>query len=153
ATRKACADGLKEFGVESGKEGPPVIDERFFAEAERKAIVEDCYELLLIDANALARPLSGDSAEERQDKARRALALLDQADKLMPETRTKSGLVRRAAFLRQAGDAAKAKDADDEADGLRPTTPGDYFLVGLQHFLQDDFKEALPLLNTAQKNR
>jgi tetratricopeptide (TPR) repeat protein len=150
--RKACAAGLAEFGLARDNDGPPDIDKRFFNDKERADIIADCWELLLLDADAAAQPLAGESEADRKRKAEEALRILARADKLLNGQKTQIGPMRKAAYLRQAGrdEEAKAVEAEEVVPSL---LAGDHFLIGLRFFLNDEAAKAVQPLTTAARAR
>jgi tetratricopeptide (TPR) repeat protein len=157
--RKAAAEGLTLFGVTPDNDGAPQVDPRFFSPAEAQAVAADCYELLLIDSQALAQPHVGEPAGAWRGRLRQALARVDRADHLGVATKTHSGLTLRAQYLDalgKAGDLAEreqaakaASEALAEADHVAPSLAADFFLVGLSLHRQDQFEQALKPLDNA----
>jgi serine/threonine protein kinase/tetratricopeptide (TPR) repeat protein len=88
-------------------------------------IAAGCYELLLILARAVARPVEG---EEAALQAGAALRLLDQAARLRPPTRALH--LGRAACLSRLNDPAAAARESALARGLEPADAVDHFLLG-----------------------
>ncbi len=137
----------------------PQVDPRFFEPAETQAVAADCYELLLIDAQALAQPRVGEPAGEWRGRLHQALARLDRADRLGVAAKTHSGLTLRAEYLDalgKAGDLAErpqaaeaARKAAEEADRVATSLVADFFLVGLSLSRQDQFEQALKPLDNA----
>jgi tetratricopeptide (TPR) repeat protein/predicted Ser/Thr protein kinase len=107
-----------------------------YRSAEIELIKTHCYELLLTLAEALAQPLPDQAASDRQQQARRALAVLDQAAALGLHTR--AWHLRRARYLEQAGDAAAAKAERVLAAKQSPSGALDYYLVGVELYAQQD---------------
>jgi len=157
--RKGAAEGLTLFGVTPDNDGPPQVDPRFFEPVEAQAVAADCYELLLIDAQALAQPRVGEPAGEWRRRLHEALGRLDRADRLGVAPKTHSGLSLRAEYLDalgKAGDLAErpqaaeaARKAAEEADHIAPSLVADFFLVGLNLSRQDQFEQALKPLDNA----
>jgi serine/threonine protein kinase/tetratricopeptide (TPR) repeat protein len=109
--------------------------------ADRRAeIAADCYELLLVLAEAVAQPLPGQDQAERARAAREALDILRQA---APLGQTQAFHSRRARYLAQLGDQDGAATAKQLAEREPPATALDYFLLGEERFrLQEDGRAA-----------
>src|SRR5262249_25447243 len=100
----------------------------------------DCYELLLVLAEAIAQPLPGQTDEERHHHAEAALCVLDRASGLgIP---TQSYHRRRARYLAQVG---RSDEASREAKSVESRTPHgalDFFLIGDEYYRKNDWKHA-----------
>jgi tetratricopeptide (TPR) repeat protein len=105
------------------------------------AIRGDCYQLLLVLADAVARPLPGQGPDERCDQARQALRILDRAARLGPPTRAYHQ--RRAHLLEQAGEPANAQKERERAAELPPSVTADHFLLGEEAYATGDFDRAV----------
>ena len=109
--------------------------------AERASIAEDCYELLLIRAEAEARRRPGDDPKPR---AEAALRLLDSAASLRPDaTRTLAFRRRRASYLEALGRAPEAAREREEAGRLGPRDALDHLLLGRDLARQGDLPSAI----------
>ena len=100
------------------------------SEQEREDVTLGCCEMLMVRAEAFARPLPGESAV---NQARMALSVLDRAEKLI-ERPTHAIHMRRAACLERAGDAAAAERERNAAEGIEPSGAFDHFLSGLERY-------------------
>jgi len=124
-TREAARAALEVFGGPEGSSSlfqlPPSLNE-----AERDLVVQGTHELLLILAEAVARPVSG---ENREEQARDALAILDNAAQVRP-TPSPAYHLRRAACLVRAGEEVEAARQRVEAERLEPRDTFDHFLLG-----------------------
>ena len=99
--------------------------------SERAEIVEGCYELLLILAEAVAQALPG---EDPKQQAERGLQILDRAARLRPGVDAAYHLPpRRLPGPRWEIPAGEARELA-EAERLRPTTALDHFLAGQERF-------------------
>ena len=126
ATRQAARQGLALYA----------LDRPARLEAEVRA---GCYELLLVLAEALAQPLSGEDAAAQ---ARKALAELDRAAALGRDA-THAYHRRRARYLRGAGRVRDAAAAEAAATRTPPVTALDFFLVGDEHARRDQLDDAI----------
>ncbi|MFO0798483.1 MAG: tetratricopeptide repeat protein [Gemmataceae bacterium] len=150
--RAAAAAGLKEVGVDLAGSGPPGLAPGYFTPAEVRLATHRSYELLLIDAHAvaLAAPAPGETAGERKEKVRDALKMLDRADLLLPAgTRTRVGLTRRAEYLKGLGEKEAAAAARAAADATPPVLAADHYLIGLEHHRLEEYTRAIPALGEA----
>ena len=117
---------------------------RFAPAHERARVVEGCYEVLLVWADAIAAP-AGPGGTARQ-RARQALHLLELADALGNTHGLK--VVPRAFYERRARYRDLAGEAGAQADrtrarGLAPTAALDHFLEALQAWKQNRVRDAL----------
>jgi eukaryotic-like serine/threonine-protein kinase len=129
ATRQMTAAALELFG---GQEPTSLAAE------QRTLLAEGRYELLLVRAAAVGRPLPG---EDSQQQAAEALRLLEEAARLRP-TPTRAYFLRRAACLAVSGDKAAADQARAEADRLAPVTASDHFLTGQERYRAGELAKA-----------
>jgi tetratricopeptide (TPR) repeat protein len=151
--RRAAAAGLALFRITPDNEGPPVVDVRFFSPEEIRQITALCYELLLIEAEALAQPLHGEPVDARQGRLYQALKRLDRADHLQPGLRTSSGLTRRAEYLAALKRNNEAEAARQAAARTPPTLAADHFLAGMAHCRRGRFREAIRPLAEALRQQ
>ena len=105
------------------------------SEAERSAVRERCYELLLILAEAEDRPDDG-------------LAMLDAAARLDP-TPNQAYHLRRAACLSRKGDRAGVDEELRRAGTLAPATAFDQFLIGQERYKRRDWAGSLKRFDAA----
>jgi serine/threonine protein kinase/Flp pilus assembly protein TadD len=108
---------------------------RALSDAQRAAIREGCYDLLLILSQAAEQPAEG-------------LRLLDRAARLRPET-TAAYHLRRADCLERAGDPAGRDRERRAAAAIKPATAPDYLLQGRELAWRRDFAAAIRSLNRA----
>jgi tetratricopeptide (TPR) repeat protein len=148
-TRRAVADGLGLFGVSADNDGPPDADPRFYTPGQVALIADACYELLLIDAEVLARPNVGEPAGAWHERLRQSLRLLDRADRLRPGAPTHAGLARRADYLEKLGEADAARRTRQAADQTTPSLAADYFFLGMGHYAREEFRQAMGPLAAA----
>jgi serine/threonine protein kinase/Tfp pilus assembly protein PilF len=141
---------LELYGVSIESGSLPPFDNPYLSPVEIDKIREGCYELLLICANAIANPQPNQSASQMSENAGRALALLELAEKLaLP---TKVSHLQRAMYLAQQGKQAESDAAAKLFDATPSKKSLDFFLVGLTHYNQrryddaiENFEEALAL--------
>ncbi|HEV3166939.1 MAG TPA: protein kinase [Isosphaeraceae bacterium] len=107
-------------------------------EAERGEVVEGCYEMLMVLAEAVALPLPGESSPRQ---ALEALRILDRAAAL-PYPPTHAYHLRRAECLVKAGDTEEAERERSVADSLKPDGAFDHFLSGLERYKHNDLAQA-----------
>jgi tetratricopeptide (TPR) repeat protein/tRNA A-37 threonylcarbamoyl transferase component Bud32 len=149
-TRKALSAALEVFAV-------PEPDERWSFSAlprtldpnEQAEIREDCYQLLLALAEAIALAQSG---EDRVVQAERGLKTLDQAVGLRSQPAPTYHRLR-AECLARKGDAAAAERERHAADRLQPTTALDHFLAGHDAYKRRDWKTALEEFDTTLRSQ
>jgi serine/threonine protein kinase/tetratricopeptide (TPR) repeat protein len=133
ATRVAARGALGVFGVPGPGDAwslsrlPASLSPR-----QRTEIVDGCYELLLVLAEAVAEVLPGEDPAAQAD---RGLRVLDQAARLRSEP-TRAYHLRRAACLVRKHDETGAARARTAAERLRSTTTLDHFLDGRESFQQ-----------------
>jgi len=152
-TRRAAAAGLALFGVVEGGDGPLVLNPRFFSPAEAAAITDRCYELLLLDVGALARPLPGEPADAWRSRVRDGLVRLDRAGRLLANAGpTRSGELRRAELYAHLGETDRAASAREVAAATAPRLAADYFLEALGFYRQDEFTRAIDPLSTVLRD-
>src|SRR5262249_12927699 len=144
---RAVAEGLALFGVRADNDGPPAADARFFDPAELRLITDLCYQLLLIDADMLSQRRRDGADEVWHDRLRQGRRRLDRADRLLPGRRTFSGLARRAGYLEKLGRNDEARRARMEAAEIAPSLAADFFLLGMEHYLREEFREAIKPLD------
>ena len=109
-----------------------------YAAAEREEVASGCYLMLMVLAEAVARPLPG---EDPRPQAAKALRILERAAALRPPTRAYR--IRRAVCLERAGDAAAARRERAEAERLEPAGAFDHFLLGQERYQRGDWTAAL----------
>jgi tetratricopeptide (TPR) repeat protein len=115
---------------------------------EQADVAEDCAELLLVLAEAVAQPLPG---EDHRRQADQGLRILDQAARLHSPTRAYH--LRRAACLEWKGDAAGATRERQDADRLPPAGALDHFLSGQERSKRRDWAAAIPHFEATLKLR
>jgi tetratricopeptide (TPR) repeat protein/tRNA A-37 threonylcarbamoyl transferase component Bud32 len=121
--------------------GPPP---RTLPPQEQAEIVDGCYQLLLVLAEAVTETLPG---EDPVLQAERGLKILDQASALRAEpTPTYHRL--RAVCLEGKRDGDGAKREQEAANRVQPTTVLDHFLVGHDAYKRRDWKTALEEFDT-----
>jgi eukaryotic-like serine/threonine-protein kinase len=130
ASREAARKALKAF-PDLKQLDPP----------EREQLQVARVEVLLILAEATARPQPGDTPAERQRRARDALGVIDQVKGLAGPRQAVHR--RRARYLERLGDRAGATAESARAALMRPETALDWFLAGYDRWLGGDVAGAL----------
>jgi eukaryotic-like serine/threonine-protein kinase len=97
---------------------------------ERENVTRGCYEMLMVLAESVAQPLSGESSSAQ---AREALQILERAA-LLRHQPTHAYHLRRAVCLERAGDAEGAKRERSAAELIQPDGAFDHFLTGLEQY-------------------
>ncbi len=139
AAREKAGAALRLFQVRPEAPGPISL-EAALAPTEKERVLADCYELLVVLADAEADPLPGEDAAAQ---LRTALRTLDRAGSLgYPGHPTRAYHLRRGRYLEQLGDDAGARAERRQADAQRPATALDFYLVGDEHYKQGDVPEA-----------
>jgi serine/threonine protein kinase/tetratricopeptide (TPR) repeat protein len=129
--RRSAAEALAVYGIVPGKPIKLTLDSPYLKDAERREVLVGCYELLVMQADAVAAALGAAPRQPWPVRARRAeeaLDLLDQAEALGVETRALRQ--RRASYLAHAGDDAAAATAAQRAARTPPAGALDHFLLG-----------------------
>jgi tetratricopeptide (TPR) repeat protein len=129
ATREAAGKALACFDLAAQTRTSLVLDNSHFTADERAEIPTDCYELLLLLAEAEAQPLGSD--EQPHAQADRALRTLERARQLLGRS-TRAYHWQRAQTLAQQHEVAAAAEEQRRAEdpALLPALPVDHFLLG-----------------------
>jgi tetratricopeptide (TPR) repeat protein len=137
-TREAAVAALAVFGRMLDEGQPPPAFGPGFERPESLALAQDCYEMLLVLADALAqaRPMPPATQHEQATRALEALRVLDRAVDYRAPTR--SYHVRRARILDILGKTSAAVDERQKAASLAPAGVLDHFLEGVDLFLGSD---------------
>ncbi len=122
----AAREALALAGV--GAEGDLRPLHPCFMDLRRPEMVEDCYTLLLI----LAEALSQQTDLAPQERCRAALQTLDRAGRLGIDTRVYH--LRRASLLEQLGEAEETRKEKEKANMQSPQSSLDYFLNGEENY-------------------
>jgi tetratricopeptide (TPR) repeat protein/predicted Ser/Thr protein kinase len=123
--REHARQALELFGVTAAANNSLVLDE-LYDPGRRGEVTLGCFELLLIQAEALCHPLL-DPGEQRTH-AEEALHLVDRAERLVPGTATVRR--RRARYLRLLGQDPAADQAGPVSTAGEAVTALDAFLTG-----------------------
>jgi tetratricopeptide (TPR) repeat protein len=142
ATRRTARDALDVFADRgSGGSWTPAPIPASLSSQEQAEVTEGCYELLLIWAEAVARPLP--PAEEARRQAGQALQILELTAKLLPSFHpTRAYHLRRAEYLAMQGDSVGARGEQTEVDRLQPDSAFDHFLYGRELYKRSRWMEA-----------
>jgi tetratricopeptide (TPR) repeat protein len=114
-----------------------------FTDREKQEITDGRYELLVILAEIVAH-------QDRTAGPAKALGILDQADRLLPNLREADQL--RARLMDEAGNPAEARKAQDRASA-RPATALDHFLASQHQLREGKVHEAILQLRQALRLR
>jgi serine/threonine protein kinase/tetratricopeptide (TPR) repeat protein len=112
---------------------------------ERNDVRQGCYEMLMVLAEAVARPVPGESPERQ---AREGLKILERAAELLKQP-THALHTRRAACLELAGDQKGAGRERAIAAGIPPRDAFDHFLSGLERYKQGQLGPAVVAFESA----
>jgi tetratricopeptide (TPR) repeat protein len=127
--------------------GPLALDD-LYSPAQKEEIARGCFEVLLIQAEALAQPLPGQDEAGRREQLREALRRLDRADALLPDNQVCRR--RRARYFEALGEADAARHERERAAGGRPRTALDALLAARDAWFEDhDLPAALRLFDRA----
>lgn len=138
--KTAAGDALAQFGIQRDSPRPVAdIPERYFTAKEREEIQLACRGLVLLLAEAEARPRPDDTVP-RQQRLKAALAVLTWAANAWPPTR--SYYLQRADYLTQLGRAEEAEKARQTAP-KDPVDVLDRFRLGVAHFDANQVEAAM----------
>jgi serine/threonine protein kinase/Tfp pilus assembly protein PilF len=140
AAKEAATTALALFAVQPGVDSDPVLDRDCYSEQEIREIASACHQLRWVYIDALAHPMPDHSVEQDRAAAREALRLLDHMSVERKSLQTYS--FRRAGYLSQAGDAAAAKAALEQALAVTPKCAEDHFLVGDFFYRNENYTAA-----------
>jgi tetratricopeptide (TPR) repeat protein len=144
---EAVDKGLAEFDIKLEGTGPPQFVS--LEPSESTSVTQRCYDLLLLKAESLAKPVAGENAEVRTQRLERVRLRLERAERLLPGIKTKSGLTQKAQYLKDVNKEQDAATALDEAKKTKPDLATDHFLVGLNLFRRREYSNAIPSLAAA----
>ncbi len=139
-TQSAAREALAIFAASPDSAGAFAIDSPYFSEQEKSELKADCYELLLVLAEATAQARPGQTEAEQRRQGEEALRVLDRAAVL--GIRTQAYHRRRAHYLEQAERSGEAAVERKEAETLSPHGPLDYFLIGDEYYRKNGWKRA-----------
>jgi eukaryotic-like serine/threonine-protein kinase len=138
--RGSALAALKVYAAEAGGADrwslAPLPD---LTEQERTDVRLGCYEMLMVLAEAVARPVPGESPA---GQAREALGILERAAEMLKQP-THAFHMRRAACLEMAGDKGGAGRERSMAAGIPPSGAFDHFLSGLERYKQGQLGPAI----------
>jgi eukaryotic-like serine/threonine-protein kinase len=144
---RAATDALAQFGVAPGTTGAPTVDSPFYTDRQKAEIVEGCYELLVVLADAVARPHPGQPVDANRRQAESAVRVLDRAAGL--DVTTQAYHRRRAEYLALAGRPEDSAAERERADAVRPSTALDHFLLGQVLYRAGDATRAVAAFESA----
>jgi tetratricopeptide (TPR) repeat protein/tRNA A-37 threonylcarbamoyl transferase component Bud32 len=150
-TRTSARKALKFYGLDAPPDAPGRLtdqlerDRQFLTAEEFARLTSDCYGLLVIwaEVEAADQQDKNEPKEEARKRGRRALALLERAQRVGDLTglRTQTYYVRKARYLALGGEEKDAPVLVDAAAPSRPTGALDWFLKGLESYHQADQTE------------
>jgi tetratricopeptide (TPR) repeat protein len=144
AARQKAHEALAVFGL-TADPAPPLELGEAFSEAQRTEIVEGCYELLLVLAEAEANSPTRERLEQ-------ALATLARAEGLKSSP-PKAYHLRRAQYLKALGRTDESQAASKQAAAREPTTAFDFFLLGYDAQRRGELAVAVNNFNMAIQKR
>jgi tetratricopeptide (TPR) repeat protein len=156
--RELAETALRPFrGSHDGT--PAIVLGDLYGAEEKAEVARGCFEVLLIQAEALTSRLPGRPEQERRRLAGEALALLDLADGLVAGTRIVRR--RRARYLLALGDEAGGTRERRQADREGPAAPADgpasaldALLVGCDRWFEEgDVRGAIREFERARPGR
>jgi tetratricopeptide (TPR) repeat protein/tRNA A-37 threonylcarbamoyl transferase component Bud32 len=101
---------------------------------QQQTFTEDVFDAFLIAAWVEREVAQGGKEEVQQQAARKAVDLLNRANKAVPGT--KAFYVHRCACWGKLGDRARDQEDKKRADAIQPTTAVDHFWHGFAHHLR-----------------
>lgn len=150
---QSATDALALFAVRADSDRRPQLTDLLYSEEEQQRVIGACRRLRMVLADAAAQPLDTASEEARHAAALRALAILDRVDvdvaggvnrEVDGDDRPLKALhLRRALYLKQAGDTAAAWIERQRADDVQPADAHDHFMVGDFHYRNQDYTLAI----------
>jgi serine/threonine protein kinase/Tfp pilus assembly protein PilF len=142
--RQTAREALTLFGLAT-PDGPSAVRQNPYLSAKQKnELLTGAYEVFLVLAAALARPLP---TEDVRTQARQALTALEQAGNVRQPTR--AYFLGKATYLEQLGQRADAEIARRKALELTPTCAIDHFLMGEQCYRDNQFRQAIAHFDAA----
>jgi serine/threonine protein kinase/tetratricopeptide (TPR) repeat protein len=143
ATRATVEQALAVYGIAADPrtaQQQPALDS-YLDDAQKAAILGDCYQLLLILAETEALSAADQKPPERDQHLREALRLLEQALRFGSPSRAYH--LRRARYLALRGEAAAAGQAEKAAAGAAVRLVLDHFMVADEFYRRATFDEAI----------
>jgi tetratricopeptide (TPR) repeat protein len=140
AARNSVNEALVVYGVLESEEAHPRLD-AYLSDAQKAAILGDCYQLLLIRAETEAQSAPGAKLSEKEQYVNKALGILDQARRIGTPSRALH--LRRARYLNMLGDRTAAAQAEKEAQGAALDDVLDHFLMADELYRREKFGDAI----------
>jgi serine/threonine protein kinase/Tfp pilus assembly protein PilF len=144
ATRAVVRRALDVYGITPGSDARPTLDSHL-NESQKSEVQADCYQLLLILAEAEAQLALAGPPAGLQKGIREAVGLLQQA--LLFGSKSRAYHLRQERYLRLLGDKAGARQEGQAAAGIPVRDALDHFLVGDEYYRRARFEEAIKELN------
>jgi tetratricopeptide (TPR) repeat protein len=145
-TKQKARQALDLFQVKIDSHQGPTFGHLRDAQ-QQKEIRENCYELLLILAEAVAYPVAGQRPEERRRRLADALHILDRASSL--GVATQAYHLYRAKYQSALGDERAAQEDRQRAEAVPSTSTLDCFLSGNEKFKTGELDQAIRDLERA----
>jgi eukaryotic-like serine/threonine-protein kinase len=153
-SREAIGRGISLFEVELDRGGPPAVDPRFFSPQEARLIADRCCELLLLDAELLARPVPGEQVENLRERVRQAIGRVDRSERLFePVAPSRCGAELRARLLEFLGEEEQARRVRDSLARIPERLAADRVLDALGHYRKEEFDKATGPLSLALRDQ
>src|SRR5262249_6866051 len=132
------------YGILDGDDWQADPDWQRLTEPDRRRLLEDTRELLLMLAWTRAR-----SGPDPVQSAREALSLLSRAESINELPPSPALWLDRAAYLEQLGDLPGARAAQDTAHRTPPASARDNYLLATAHSRARKYNEAIAELDEA----
>ena len=146
ATRSAVQNALAVYGVSTAKQAPesaqpgsPAFD-AYLSASQKAEILADCYQLVLILAEAQAQSANDQKPPAAEQQVQEALRILKQALRFGAPSRAYH--LRQARYLGRLGDPQGAAQAEKAAAGAAVVHVLDHFLVADEFYRRANFDEA-----------
>jgi tetratricopeptide (TPR) repeat protein len=143
ATRSTVEQALAVYSIAvdpRAAPAPPALDS-YLGDAQKAAVLGDCYQLLLILAETEALSAADQKPPARDQHLREALRFLEQALRFGSPSRAYH--LRRARYLALLGEAAAAGQAEKAAGGAAVRLVLDHFMVADEFYRRATFDEAI----------
>jgi tetratricopeptide (TPR) repeat protein len=140
AARASVRKALDVYDVLAQPDARPRLDANL-SDSQKAEVLGDCYQLLLILAETEAQSASDKKVSEREPYLRKALSLLEQAQRLGAPSR--AFYLRRARYLKMLGAAGEAAEAESAAESAPLDQVLDHFLMADEMYRREEFAEAI----------
>jgi serine/threonine protein kinase/Tfp pilus assembly protein PilF len=150
AAQEAARKALALAGVALDTPTGPVLDP-WLSVGEQEDVRDNCSELLLVLADAVALPRPGQTDAERQEQTGEAIRILERAAHLHGPTRAHHLML--AHLLAQRGQQHEAEAERARAEALRPASASDCYRSGVQYYREGNASAAERSLHEALRLR